>query len=196
MHHQPFPHGRTTSQQHSDNQARGRSPNSTSSAHHQTKNCPPSAGHKPATGGHISRPGIRQESRSRDSSRGSAYSAKSTESNPSQYRAVQRHSSKSTSSRRDEVKPIPSMYRSQSPGTVNTLKKHYFTPGDGHEELKQWREQKRCLRCFSQHHMAKDCHVHREAAPEPCRLCVFLFHSTRHCTRYTLDGKRKQVQKN
>ena len=93
---QPSPHGRTPSQQHTDNQARGRSPNPTSSARHQPTNRPPSAGHKPVTGGHISRPGSRQESRSRNSSRGS----------------------------------------------------------------------------------------------------VFLFHRTRHCTRYTLNGKRKQVSKN
>ena len=193
---QPSPNGRNPSQQNPDHSARGRSPSSTSSVPYQPTNRPPSAGHRPAAGGHIPRPGSRQGSHSRDSSRGSAYSTKSTESNPSQYRAVERHSSKSASSRRDEVKPIPSMYRSKSPGTVNTLKKHYFTPGDGHEELKQWREQKRCLRCFAQHHMAKDCPVHREAAPEPCRLCVFLFHSTRHCTRYTLDGRRKQIQGN
>ena len=68
---QPSPHGRTPSQQHTDNQARGRSPNQTSSARHQPTKRPPSTGHMPSTGGNTFRSGGRQESRRRNPCRGS-----------------------------------------------------------------------------------------------------------------------------
>ena len=63
---QPSPHGRTTSQQHTDNQAKGRSQHQTSSARHQPTNCPTLTGHMPSTGGNTFRSGGQQESRRRN----------------------------------------------------------------------------------------------------------------------------------
>ena len=130
-------------------------------------------------------------------SRGSRASAYSTScsgghsgSNDSQYSAVQRHSSYSKSSRKNETVPIPSIYRSKSPGTVASLKKHYFVPGPGHEVFANWKSLGNCLRCFGKHH-AKDCHVYRESCSEPCKQCVFLYHRSNQCKKYELNGAPK-----
>ena len=138
--------------------------------------------------------------RSRNSSANSAYSKASTKSSdsfPSQMKSLQSHSSYSKSSRKDEKgKPVRDMYRSKSPGTVENLKTYYFIPGQGHEEFKNWRQLKKCLPCFSDGHLAKDCRTHREPIREPCRLCVHLFHKTERCHIYNLDGTKRRQQKN
>jgi len=143
--------------------------------------------------------GTRPTNRSRASSNDSAYSNRSTrsnastESNPSQMREIQKHSSFSRSANKDKTtSTIPSIYRTKSPSAQAALRRHFFTPGEKCDELKNWRAEKRCLRCFSTQHTAKGCHVHRTPAKEPCRLCVHLYHDTKACTRYTLDGKFKQ----
>ena len=140
-------------------------------------------------GGHQSRQS------SRASSRGSAQSSRErSSSNSSQYKDLERHSSLSNSSRRHEVKPIPSMYRSKSPGTVQSLQKHYFNPGKGSERFKNWRQDKRCLRCFSDQHVARHCDVYLANTPEPCRMCVWLYHPSEKCRRYNLDSSVKKFQ--
>jgi hypothetical protein len=142
--------------------------------------------------------GTRLNIKSRASSKDSAYSNKftrrnaTTESYPSQMREIQKHSSFSRSANKDKATSvIPSTYRTKSPSTQAALRRHYFTPGDKCEELKNWRDEKRCLRCFSHLHTARNCHVHRTPAKEPCKMCVYLFHDTHSCTRYSLDGKLK-----
>ena len=88
----------------------------------------------------------------RSMSRGSRASAYSTSrsggrsgSNDSQYSAVQKHSSYSKSSRKHETVPIPTIYRSKSPGTVASLKKHYFVPGPGQEVFANWKSLGNCF---------------------------------------------------
>ena len=138
-------------------------------------------------------------SRSRNSSANSAYSResqKSTDSFPSQMRSLQNHTSHSKSSRKHEKGgPVNHMHRSKSPGTIQSLKNYYFIPGQGHKEFKNWRQLKKCLRCFSDSHLAKDCHIHREPVREPCRLCVHLFHKTERCHIFSLDGTKRRSSK-
>jgi hypothetical protein len=63
---QPSPHGRTTSQQHIDNQAKGGYQHQASSARSQPTNCLTLAGHMPSTGGNTFRSRDQQESRKRN----------------------------------------------------------------------------------------------------------------------------------
>ena len=141
-----------------------------------------------------SRNSSRGSAYSRNSSRGSAYSNRSG-SNDSQYRALQTHSSLSKSSRRNEQVQIPSIYRSKSPGTVASLHKHYFIPGDGCEKYADWKTRGNCLRCYSSQHRAKDCPVYRESCSSPCKMCVHLWHRSQLCNRYELNGKTKIIKK-
>ena len=110
--------------------------------------------------------------------------------------AVTGVSSKSSRAKDEKFRPVRDMYRSKSPGTVENLKTYYFIPGQGHEEFKNWRQLKKCLRCFSDGHLAKDCRTHREPIREPCRLCCYLFHRTERCHIYNIDGTKKRQQKN
>ena len=140
-------------------------------------------------------PGHQSRQSSRASSRGSAQSSRDS-STSSQYKDLERHSSLSNSSKRHEVKAIPSMYRSKSPGTVQSLRKHYFNPGKDSDRFKTWRQDKRCLRCFSDQHVARNCDVYLASTPEPCRMCVWLYHPSEKCVRYHLDASVKKYQKN
>ena len=84
----------------------------------------------------------------RDSSAGSVSSRpseKSTDSRPSQYRQIQKHSSFSRSSRKNsEKKKIPDMYKlNRSPSTNKTLHKSYFMKGQNSERFSDWRTQKK-----------------------------------------------------
>ena len=93
----------------------------------------------------------------------------------SQMKYLQSHTLCSKSSRKHgKYEQVLRIHHTKSPSAVQSLSKYCFIPGDGHEEFKQWRQLKKCLRCFSAQHIANDCNIEWEPVSESCRLCLSL----------------------
>ena len=75
------------------------------------------------------------------------------------------------------------------------MKKTHFQPTTADKFKNVWLE-KRCLRCFSSLHRARQCKLFTKPTPTPCRFCWYLYHDTAACVYFDQNGKRRPASIN
>ena len=103
---------------------------------------------------------------------------------------LQYYSDRSTSPVQTSVK-MPSIYRRpMTPDSFAHLKQNYFQPTSAAKFKDVWLL-KRCLRCYSDKHRARECPRFTKPTPIPCSYCWYLFHDSATCPFYDKTGKSR-----
>jgi hypothetical protein len=129
----------------------------------------------------------------------SAYSGKSNSSTGSldlARRVLQSHTIYSRSSKRNEIKKLPSRFRRDfTPNSRKFLDSTYFIRHKSSDRFKNVMKDKLCLRCAGKH-FGNECKTYRTPCNYPCRLCTHLFHPVAECIYFRMDGTPKMAAKN
>jgi hypothetical protein len=127
----------------------------------------------------------------------SAYSGKSsTGSLDPARRVLQSHTIYSRSSKRNEIKKLPSQFRRDfTPNSWKFLDSTYFIRHKSSDRFKNVMKDKLCLRCAGTH-FGNECKTYRTPCNYPCRLCTHLFHPVAECIYFKMDGTPKMAAKN